>query len=423
MWVLERDIQAATDDYSDKECSLQSSWCSNTTTTEPLKPLVTSRFSPYHEPLTDALASPLTGETAVSPSCRVALAPIEWLKPHEQCDYVRYVQVFLETASVKGYRWPIVVDRQTGVILDGHHRFQVALTLQLRCVPAVLVDYLRDDRIGVRLWGSELGTTVSASAEERDTLSVDDFHTVRTPRAAPRNSSTSIPPSSSWSLLVSDSGAGNTDFTSGSVTAPCAPSDATTVQSSSFYYRSFTDSAEQNEKDRATCSGQHATSASQRHLKNHSVNSFPNAKQVQQVRHSRLTPSDIIRQSQQHRSEDDPFQQPITRQSIEHLTWSHLKHSSKFFAPCASSEFQKQRTEQKETPSAECVESTTCSQERQNPLMLSPLKEAARPEFVTKPSVIAMGLSSELFPPKTTKHSISSSLYCSDSVFFPLHAL
>ena len=44
-----------------------------------------------------------------------------------------------------------------GHILDGHHRFDVARCLHLSKVPAIMLNYLTDDRISVAVWpGREL---------------------------------------------------------------------------------------------------------------------------------------------------------------------------------------------------------------------------------------------------------------------------
>ena len=48
-------------------------------------------------------------------------------------------------------RYPILVDSKTFVILDGHHRVEVARLLGLRYIPALLVDY-DDDCISVSSW-------------------------------------------------------------------------------------------------------------------------------------------------------------------------------------------------------------------------------------------------------------------------------
>ena len=56
------------------------------------------------------------------------------------------------TLRWKAYVLPLVVDRNTGVILDGHHRRQVAMRLNLKCLPCVLVDYQGDESVELDVW-------------------------------------------------------------------------------------------------------------------------------------------------------------------------------------------------------------------------------------------------------------------------------
>lgn len=45
----------------------------------------------------------------------------------------------------KVIRMPIVVDRRTGIILDGHHRTCAAKKIGIRKIPALIVDYNMPD--------------------------------------------------------------------------------------------------------------------------------------------------------------------------------------------------------------------------------------------------------------------------------------
>ena len=54
--------------------------------------------------------------------------------------------------TLGGYTKPLIVDKQTGAILDGHHRHSIAFLLGLKQVPALCVDYLNDERIEVDVW-------------------------------------------------------------------------------------------------------------------------------------------------------------------------------------------------------------------------------------------------------------------------------
>ncbi|KAG6576546.1 transcriptional regulator [Phytophthora cinnamomi] len=83
----------------------------------------------------------------------VQLVDVQWLKPHEQIvSWERVNGLRKATLSWDAYTEPLLVDVKTGAILDGHHRYNVALQLRLKQVPAVLVDYLGDNTIHVDVW-------------------------------------------------------------------------------------------------------------------------------------------------------------------------------------------------------------------------------------------------------------------------------
>eukprot|EP00644_Phytophthora_capsici_P011394 jgi/Phyca11/535482/estExt2_fgenesh1_pg.C_PHYCAscaffold_370022 len=83
----------------------------------------------------------------------VQLVDIKWLKPHEQIvSWERVNGLRKATLSWDAYTEPLLVDIKTGAILDGHHRYNVALQLRLQQVPAVLIDYLGDKTINVDVW-------------------------------------------------------------------------------------------------------------------------------------------------------------------------------------------------------------------------------------------------------------------------------
>ena len=52
----------------------------------------------------------------------------------------------------KGFYKPIIVDRGSMVILDGHHKWTAAKSLGLARVPVILVDYLVDEGVLVDIW-------------------------------------------------------------------------------------------------------------------------------------------------------------------------------------------------------------------------------------------------------------------------------
>ncbi len=83
---------------------------------------------------------------------KVELVPIETLLPHEKVVEHRVDNLEKMTLRWRAYTKPLLVDRKTGTILDGHHRTRVAKRLELMCLPCVLVDYLEDERVTLSVW-------------------------------------------------------------------------------------------------------------------------------------------------------------------------------------------------------------------------------------------------------------------------------
>ena len=89
----------------------------------------------------------------------VSLVDLDWLKPHEEIKIKNRDKLLEMTKKCVGFTKPLLVDSQTGSILDGHHRHSVAVCLNLKRVPAILIDYLSIDEISVDVWpGSGLET-------------------------------------------------------------------------------------------------------------------------------------------------------------------------------------------------------------------------------------------------------------------------
>ena len=82
----------------------------------------------------------------------VRLVPIEWLKPHEEIKVKPRDKLLDMTNRWGGFTKPILVDTQTGALLDGHHRLSVAKELGLKLIPAICLDYLNSELISLELW-------------------------------------------------------------------------------------------------------------------------------------------------------------------------------------------------------------------------------------------------------------------------------
>ena len=84
----------------------------------------------------------------------VELFDINWLKAHEEVHQKKVIELFKMTLRWGGYTKPLLIDRETGTILDGHHRYEVGKKLKLKFIPAIVIDYLEDDRIDVTTWSN-----------------------------------------------------------------------------------------------------------------------------------------------------------------------------------------------------------------------------------------------------------------------------
>ena len=82
----------------------------------------------------------------------VRLVPVEWLKPHEEIKPKNMEKLLVMTLKWDGFTKPLIADKATGTILDGHHRFAVAQRLELARIPVVCIDYLDDDGVELELW-------------------------------------------------------------------------------------------------------------------------------------------------------------------------------------------------------------------------------------------------------------------------------
>jgi hypothetical protein len=83
----------------------------------------------------------------------ISLVDIGWLKAHEEI--VSEERVFKLHEAVKewkAFRLPLLVDVRSGAILDGHHRYAVGRRMGLSKLPAILVDYLHDEKIKLDVW-------------------------------------------------------------------------------------------------------------------------------------------------------------------------------------------------------------------------------------------------------------------------------
>ena len=82
----------------------------------------------------------------------VELVPIVWLKPHEEVKPRNVDKLHEMTLRWSAYTKPLLADRETGTILDGHHRYHVGMRIGLSRLPVIKVDYLEEAGIELDLW-------------------------------------------------------------------------------------------------------------------------------------------------------------------------------------------------------------------------------------------------------------------------------
>jgi len=100
----------------------------------------------------------------------IELVELAQLRPHEHTLPERVETMTDKLQRNDFFHKPILIDRRTMTILDGHHRHQASLRLGLLRVPAICLDYLVDERIAVEPWRPEelpslAKQTVLASAQ------------------------------------------------------------------------------------------------------------------------------------------------------------------------------------------------------------------------------------------------------------------
>lgn len=79
----------------------------------------------------------------------IELYPLSELKQHEEIDE-EYLPDLVQHISDDGFlKKPIVIDAETKVIIDGHHRFNAAKQMGLQKIPALPIQYMHDDRIDI----------------------------------------------------------------------------------------------------------------------------------------------------------------------------------------------------------------------------------------------------------------------------------
>ncbi|MFA6330281.1 MAG: ParB N-terminal domain-containing protein [Candidatus Micrarchaeia archaeon] len=81
---------------------------------------------------------------------RKAHVKVSLLKPHERTDSGNLRKIHAEVSKA-GAVYPLLVDKKTLVVLDGHHRLAILKKLGIEKAPVILVDYFGKD-VSVGSW-------------------------------------------------------------------------------------------------------------------------------------------------------------------------------------------------------------------------------------------------------------------------------
>jgi hypothetical protein len=80
---------------------------------------------------------------------KIAIMPIDELKPHEKGSPV-YLKLLIKELLKDGMlRYPIIADEKTSVILDGMHRWLALKSLGYTLIPVILVNALKNPKIRI----------------------------------------------------------------------------------------------------------------------------------------------------------------------------------------------------------------------------------------------------------------------------------
>jgi len=74
------------------------------------------------------------------------------LRDHEEVDPFRFKELMKEIVEDGFQRDPIIVDKESSVVLDGHHRRNILKTLGYSKIASYQVQYMEDSIIRVKTW-------------------------------------------------------------------------------------------------------------------------------------------------------------------------------------------------------------------------------------------------------------------------------
>ena len=84
-------------------------------------------------------------------SLEIELVDVTLLIPHEDINENNFVEIKNSIFNEGVIKLPIVVDKSTNIIIDGHHRLKVFKELKIKVIPVFYTNY-SDEKIILRSW-------------------------------------------------------------------------------------------------------------------------------------------------------------------------------------------------------------------------------------------------------------------------------
>lgn len=83
------------------------------------------------------------------------LVNLSKIKPHEEHDILHGTDLAKKISQYRYWTTPIIIDRHTRIILDGHHRFAAAKKLGFERIPAFIINY-DDSDLSLSSWRDDV---------------------------------------------------------------------------------------------------------------------------------------------------------------------------------------------------------------------------------------------------------------------------
>lgn len=89
----------------------------------------------------------------------IVFLPLQNLHRHEQIDLERATTLLNDIGAAGIWTQPLLVEKHSRVVLDGHHRFWCACQIGLVSIPAILIEYCDPD-LTLETWRADFPVTM-----------------------------------------------------------------------------------------------------------------------------------------------------------------------------------------------------------------------------------------------------------------------